>query len=95
MGIAQALGVCQLLKKRNNQPKDIVGGGEGCLTRDSNEGDGNKGGGQATARRAMATATAMAMAMTWEMVTALRLVDDKEGKGEGRKGNGEGGEGGG
>ncbi len=37
------------------------------------------------AMRAMATATATAM--TWAIVTAMRLVGDKEGKGKSNNGN--------
>jgi hypothetical protein len=44
MGGAQALGGCQSLKKQNNQPKDSVCSGGGCLRRDANKGNGNKGG---------------------------------------------------
>ncbi len=71
MGGAQALGGYQSFKKRNNQPKDSVGSGGGCLTKDANKGNGDEGGGQAMAMRvmAMAMATAMATAMTCVMVS--------------------------
>ncbi len=93
MGRTQALGGHQSFNKRCNQPKDSVGGwGGDCLRRDTNEGNGNKDGGQATAMRAMVRATAMAM--TWVMAMATRLAGDKERKGEGNKGNGNGNEGG-
>jgi hypothetical protein len=49
----------------------------------SNKGDGNEVGRQATATRAMAT-------MWAAMETAMRLAGDKEGKGRGGKGNGNG-----
>ncbi len=49
-----------------------------------------KGGRRATATRVMATA----MAMMWAMVTAMRLVGNKEVKDKGGKGNGNGNEGG-
>ena len=48
----------------------------------SNEGKGDKGGGQGTVTRAMAT--------IWAMGTAMRLVSDIEKKGKGSKSNGEG-----
>ncbi len=76
------------LKKCYNQPKDSVGGGEGCLRRNANKGNGKEGGRQAMVMRAMATATTMAA--TWVMAMALRLVGDKEGKGKGGIGNGNG-----
>ncbi len=57
---------------------------------DSNEGNGDKGGRQATATRAIATAAAMATGTMWAMETAMRLADNEEGKGEGGKGNGDG-----
>jgi hypothetical protein len=68
----------------------------GCLTRDANEGNGNKGGRQATALRVMVTVMALVKAtvMTWAISTAMRLAGDKEGKGKGGKDNGEGDEGG-
>ncbi len=94
MGGAQALSGCQSLKNATTNQKTVLVVGGGCLTRDANEGDGNEGGGQATATRVMAMATATATAMTWGMATAMRLVGDKEGKGEGGKDNGEGDEGG-
>jgi hypothetical protein len=43
----------------------------------SNEGDGNEGGRQATATRVMATVTAT----MWAMTMATRLAGDKDGKG--------------
>jgi hypothetical protein len=55
----------------------------------SGKSDGDKGGGQATVTRAMATV----MPMTWVMATAMRLVGDKEGKGEVGDGIGDGNEG--
>ncbi len=102
MGRAQALGGCQSLKKCNNQLKNSVGHQGGCLTRNANKGNGDKGGRQATATRAMAmamlrattTAMATAMAMTWAMATGMRVAGDKEEKGKGGKGNGKGDEGG-
>jgi hypothetical protein len=48
------------------------GGGEDGGDGDSNEGDCDEGGGQATATRAMAT--------TWAMAMAMRLVGNKKGK---------------
>ncbi len=54
----------------------------------SNKGDSNEGGKQATAMRAMVTATATAMALTWAMAraawaigTVMSVVGNKEGKG--------------
>ncbi len=43
----------------------------------------------------MATVTAMAKVMIWAMMTATRLVGDKEGKGKGGKGIDDGNKGGG
>jgi hypothetical protein len=60
---------------------------------DSNKGDSNKGGGQATTMRALAMAMAMAMAIAmaamWAVAMVMRLLGDKEGKGKGGKGNGD------
>ncbi len=53
-------------------------------------GNGCKGGEQATATRAMATATVT----TWAMATAMRLAGNKEGKAKGGKGNSDSNEGG-
>ncbi len=87
MGGAQGLGGCQSFKKCNNQPKDSVSSGGGCLRRDTNKGDGHRSGEQVTAMRAMAMATAMVMT-SWAMVMAMRLVGDKEGKGDNDEGGG-------
>ncbi len=57
--------------------------------RDSNEGNGKEGGGQAMVTRAMA----MGKAMTWVMAMAMRLVGNNEGKGKHGKGNGDGNKG--
>jgi hypothetical protein len=55
------------------------------LRRDTNEGDGCEGGGQAIVTRAMVTATATVM--TRAMAMAMTLVGDEEGKGKSSKGN--------
>jgi hypothetical protein len=72
----------------------VAGNKEGAGDGDGNNvGDGivNEGGGCATAARAMATATAT----TWVMATALRVMGDIEGNGEGRQGRWRRDEGGG
>ncbi len=57
----------------------------------SNEGDGDKGGGQTTVTRA----AAMTPASMWAMVMVTKLVGNEEGKGNGGKGKFDSNEGGG
>jgi hypothetical protein len=73
--------------------KRVAGNEEGNGNCGKSDGNGSKGGGQATAMRVMAMATATAT--TWAMASATRLAGNKEGKAEGSKGNGDSDEGGG
>ncbi len=57
---------------------------------DSNKGNGNEGGRQATVTRAMVTA----MVTMWEMAMAMRLAGNKEDKGKRGKGDGNSNKGG-
>ncbi len=85
MSGAQALYGCQSFKNAATIQKTVLAVGGGCLRRDANGGDGNKGGRQATATRAMAMA--MATTTTWAMARVMRLAGDKESeKGQGQQG---------